>query len=319
MMADALRNPEFAELEFEQARRAYLAQGGVAQNDPSMLAMNALARHLVRYPAEDPRSAYSLVQSQELAREASLERLQAFYREHAGASNAELAMVGPVDAAQVTQQLRALFDDWRSPQAYERIVRPLQAVPVERIVLDMPEKSNAAYAAALPLALDETDADVPALYAAVQLLGGRAGSRLWERLREREGLSYGVQSSMSIGMQDRNGRIGISGSFAPQNRARFESALHEELEKAVKDGFSAQEVGVAKDVILRNRRQHLTQERNVAATLAANLYWGRTMEWREQRDKEYTALTAERVNAVLRKYLDRAQLSAVVAGNFGVK
>lgn len=319
LLADVLRRPVFPEADFEQARRAFIARNQTSRDDPATLASNALARHLVRYPVDDPRSVLSLPEWQELGRAATLERMVSFYRSHAGTSNAELAVVGPVDPAQLTQQLRAAFDDWRSPQPYARIPAPLQEHPAARIALDLPEKANAAYVATLPLPLDDEDADIPALYTAVQLLGGRAGTRLWNRLREQEGLSYGVQSTFNVSARDKNARIGISGSFAPQNRERFEAAVRDELEKVLREGFSPLEVSQAKSAILRGRRQYLTQERGVAGILADNLYWGRTLEWREQRDKQYEELTPEQVNAVLRKYLDLSRLSAVLAGDFGKK
>jgi zinc protease len=319
LLADVLRNPVFPESDFEQARRAFITGNEASQSSPSEVASNALTRHLVRYPDDDPRSALSLPEWQDLAKAATRERMEAFYRQFAGASHSELSMVGPVDATQVTEQLRAAFDDWRSPQDYRRIERPMQAVPAARMVIDMPDKANAYYTAAMPLPLNQDDPDVAALSAAVHLLGGRAGTRLWNRLREQEGISYGVYATMNVGMRDRNGSIGISGSLAPENRERFETAVREELDKALKDGFSAAEVEFARQAILRSRRQYITQEGAVVDLLAGNLYWGRTLERREQRDREYAELTAEQVNATLHKYLDPAKLSAAIAGDFSKK
>ncbi|HZW22530.1 pitrilysin family protein [Noviherbaspirillum sp.] len=319
LVAEVLRMPAFPDDEFEQARRAATAQILAAQNDPASHATLTLARHTVRYDKDDPRSAWHPDETRQAAREASAARVQAFYEAHAGASHAELAMVGPVEPARVTEQLRALFDDWRSPQAYARIPRPHQETPAMRFVLDMPDKTNAAYAAVLPVALDEISPDMPALYTAVQLLGGRAGARLWNRLREKEGLSYSVNAALAVSTRDGSGRITISGSFAPQNRDRFEAALRDELDKVLADGFSALEVDFAKEAILRVRRQNLVQERTVAAMLADNLFWGRTMAAREQRDQDFAAVTPEQVNAALKKYLDPAKMSSAVAGDFGQK
>lgn len=137
-----------------------------------------------------------------------------------------------------------------------------------------------------------------------------------DRLREKEGLSYGVNASLSVGTRDRHGRISIAGTFAPQNRERFEAALRDELEKVLADGYSALEVDFAKSAILRVRRQAITDERTVATLLADNLFWGRTMAWREQRDNDYAALTSEQVNAALKKYLDPGKMSAAIAGDF---
>ncbi|OWW19898.1 hypothetical protein AYR66_10675 [Noviherbaspirillum denitrificans] len=319
LLAETLRTPAFPPDEFEQVRRAYIAQVLASQNDPTSHAAATLARHAVRYDRDDPRSAWAPEDTIQAVREATPERLQSFYQAYAGTSDAELAIVGPVDPAKVTEQLRALFDDWRSPQSHARIPRPWQPVQAERYVLDMPDKTNAAFSAVIPVELDDSDADIPALFTAVQLLGGRAGSRLWNRLREQEGLSYGVNATLGVSAGDRNGRITITGSFAPQNRERFEAAMHDELDKVLRDGFSALEVDFAKDAILRGRRQYLTQERNVAGLLADNLYWQRTMAWREQRDKDYAALTPEQVNAALKKYLDPARMSSALAGDFARK
>lgn len=318
LMADVLRRPVFPETDFEQARRVVIANNELSLSSPAARASNALAQHLVRYPDDDPRSAWSLEQWQKAAKTTTLEGMRAFYRAFAGASDSEFAMVGPVDPAQVTEQLlRAAFDDWRSPQAYERIVQPLQEVPAERFMIDLEDKANAYYLASMPLPLNHDDADVPALAVAVHLLGGRAGTRLWNRLREQEGISYGVYTSMDVSMRDRNGSIDISGSFAPVNRERFEKAVREELVKAVREGFTAEEVGFAKQTILRGRDRYIAQEGAVADLLASNLYWGRTLEQREQRDHAYAELTAEQVNEALRKYLDPAQFSAALAGDFG--
>jgi zinc protease len=87
----------------------------------------------------------------------------------------------------------------------------------------------------------------------------------------------------------------------------------------LRDGFSALEVDFAKDAILRSRRQNIMNERTVAEMLADNLFWGRTMAWREQRDKDFAALTPEQVNSALKKYLDIGRMSSAVAGDFAAK
>jgi zinc protease len=167
--------------------------------------------------------------------------------------------------------------------------------------------------------IEEDSPDLAALDIAVELFGGRPDSRLAKRVREKDGLSYGFDSSLNTSIRDRNGVFVISGSYAPQNRAKVEAAAREELERALKDGFSAAEVETAKATVLTNRRQSLTQEHNVNALLISNLYWERSMQLREQRDRQYAGLTVEEVNAALRKYLKPEKLSVVVAGDFARK
>ena len=317
ILKDVLRNPVFPASEFEQVRRRYLAQQQAALQDPGTLAWNALNQHLVRYPESDPRSVLTPEQARAEALHATPEGLAAFYREFAGASHGELAMVGPIEIEPVQESLRAAFDDWKSPHPYVRIDKPWQDSMPARELLNLPDKANAVYAAVLPLAVAQDDPDVPALYAAIEMLGGRAGARLWNRLREKEGLTYGVSASLSVGAREPNGRIAIGGTFAPQNRERFEAALMDELRRVLKQGFTAEELADTKTAIARLRRQALTGEATVADLLADNLYWERGMDWRERRDQAFAALTLEQVNAVLRKYLDPDALSVALAGDFG--
>ncbi|HYY61413.1 MAG TPA: insulinase family protein, partial [Burkholderiales bacterium] len=108
----------------------------------------------------------------------------------------------------------------------------------------------------------------------------------------------------------------VAAIFAPQNRARVESAIREEIERAVKGGFSAEEVEGGKKGILQSRRLARTQDRALASRIASYLYLGRSFAWDIELESKIAALTPEQVNAALRKYIDPAKLSLVLAGDF---
>ena len=64
------------------------------------------------------------------------------------------------------------------------------------MLLSTPDKQNADMRVRQPVALNDTDADYPALTMANYLLGSGGSSRLWKRIRETEGLSYDVRSQI---------------------------------------------------------------------------------------------------------------------------
>ena len=319
LIRDIMRRPLFPQSEFEQAQRAAISANQAAQSNPNALAGIVLGHNLAPYPADDPRATWTLAQTQDAVKNATLARMQAFYQNYAGANHSELAVVGPVEPAQVATLFKNAFDDWNSSLPYVRIPEPALDNAVMRQVIETPDQANAVYLAGHTVDIEEDSADLPALDIAVELFGGRPDSRLAKRVREKDGLSYGFDSSLNTSIRDRNGVFVISGSYAPQNRAKVEAAAREELERALKDGFSAAEVETAKATVLTNRRQSLTQEQNVNALLVSNLYWERSMQLRDQRDRQYAGLTAVEVNAALRKYLKPEKLSVVVAGDFARK
>ena len=319
LMRDILRKPVFPQTEFDQARRASITGIEYAQTNPNSLAGVALERHLTRYPDDDPRAAWTLAQSLEAIKAVSLERTKVFYDTYANAAHSELAVVGPVDAASVADLFKNAFDDWGSKLPYVRISEDFQDIAATRIVINMTDQPNAVYLANQPLAMDEDDVDMPALFVAIHLLGGSSDSRLWKRVREKDGLSYGIGSSLATSVADKNGSIGIGGTLAPQNRDKFEAAIKDEMARSLKDGFSTDEVAAAKSAILKSRRQHIAQEGAVANILAGHLFWGRSFKVRESVDQRFSQVTAEEVNAALRKYVKPDKLTVVVAGDFEKK
>src|SRR3546814_7985742 len=94
----------------------------------------------------------------------------------------------------------------------------------------------------MPLKLQDTDPDFPALYLANFLLGTSETSRLWNRVRETEGLSYNVRSNLSVSSFEPTATWTLSAIYAPQNRERLEKAIDEELARALKDGFTNEEI-----------------------------------------------------------------------------
>ncbi|CAN5491545.1 pitrilysin family protein [soil metagenome] len=319
LVRDILRKPVFPETEFEQARRAAVSANQASLNNPGTLANIALWRNQIRYPDDDPRSIWDLKQTLRASQTATLAATQAFYETFAGANVSELAVVGPVESARVLELFKNAFDDWQSSLPYQRIAHVSQDNGAIRGLINTPDQANAVYVGHQPLEMDDDDPDMPALYVAVQLLGGRSDSRLWKRLREKDGLSYGVNSSLSTNLRDKDGSISISGTYAPGNRDRFEAAVREELVRALKEGFTEAEVAAAKGTILKLRRQSLASEHTVGSILAYNLYWNRSLQQREQRDQRYAAVTLDEVNAALRKYVKPEKLSVVVAGDFDKK
>jgi zinc protease len=315
-VAEVLREPSFPDSEFEQFRRSTLTGIDTQRSDPGALAGLTLARNLNPYPPEHWYYNSTLDERTDRLKSLKLDDVKRCYADFVGASHSELAIVGDFDPDEVTKLVNELFGDWKNPAAYERIPTPFRDVqPINRQILT-PDKANAVYRAGMNLKLRDDNPDFPALVLGNYLLGGASDSRLWRRVREREGLSYSVGSYLSAESLDERGVFGVYAIYAPQNRARVEAAIAEELKKALDDGFSAQEVEIGKRGLLQARKVARTQDDALAGRLVSYLFLDRTFAWDEQLESRIAALTPQDVLAALRKYLDPAKLSVVKAGDF---
>ena len=316
LVAEVLRYPAFPESEFEQLRRSALTRIEIQRGDPSALASLELSRHLSPYPKEHWYYRESIEERAARLKALKLEDVKRCYTDLYGASDSELAVVGDFDPEEITRVASELFGDWKSPKPYQRIPsRYYEAAPIKRVI-ETPDKANATYRAAMNLRLRDDSPDYAALILGNRLLGQGSDSRLVRRIREREGLSYSVGSYLSASSFDERGIFGVYAICAPQNRARLESLVREELQKALDEGFGAEEVESAKKSVLRARQVARTQDSSIAGQLVSYLELGRTFAWDAEEDKRIAALTPEEVVAALRRHIDPSRLSIVEAGDF---
>ena len=63
--------------------------------------------------------------------------------------------------------------------------------------IETPDKQNATFMAAIHLPMADTDPDYPAMVMANYMFGGTITARVPNRIRNKEGLSYGVGTSFS--------------------------------------------------------------------------------------------------------------------------
>jgi zinc protease len=150
------------------------------------------------------------------------------------------------------------------------------------------------------------------------LFGGSITARVPDRIRNREGLSYGVNSNFLApppvdGNAARFGGMAISN---PKNSPRVEASFRDELAKTLAGGFNADEVAAAKKAIRDARTMGRAQDQPLLRLIVTREDAERTLAWDEQMDAKLDALTADQVNAAFRRHVDASTLSIVKAGDF---
>jgi zinc protease len=316
LVAHVLKQASFPPEEFEQLRQQWLVSLEAGRNEPQTLGRNALDEYLNHYPPGDVRAAMTLDQQLAAVRALKLEDLQAFHRAYYGAGHGEVAIVGDFDAAAIKAVIAGNFSDWPSQVAYAPIASSnADTAPLQRFI-DAPDTENGFYTARLPLDLNLDDAAYPLLELANFMFGdGALKSRLMDRIRQKDGLSYGGASSLQAGDIDRAGSFGIEAIAAPQNLQKLQVAIRQELERAVKDGFTAGELARAKSGLLQQRAQNRAKDGVLAAGWTRNLYLQRSYQWSKAHEAKLKAATLAQVNAAFRSAIDPARLSVVLAGD----
>jgi len=317
LVAEILREPAFPENEFEQIKREQLAFIEFGRSEPQTIGFINFQRHLSPYPKGDPRYVETVDESVASMKAVTLDDLKKFHADFYGAERGELAVAGDFDDKEVTKLAAQLFGGWKSKAPYARLTSAYKDVPPINQSFETPDKANAFFLAGMNLNLRDDDPDYPALVLGNYMLGGGfLNSRLAVRIRQKEGISYGVGSNLSASSQDKSGTFLANAIYAPQNVAKLEAAFKEEIAKMLKDGFTADEVKAAKSGWLQSRQVSRANDNELVGRLSSYLYLDRTLAWDADFEKKIEALTPDQIAAALRKHLDPARITVIKAGDF---
>ena len=317
LMAEIVREPTFPEDEFETLKEQQLAGLEQQRSDPAALAQTALGRHMSTAPPGHPNYTATVGESMAALEAVTLDEARAFHRDFYGPQLGTLAVVGDFDPQEIREVIEEVFGDWLSPYAATRISTEFFDAPAEVLQIETPDKANAFLFAQQNLALRDDHADYPALTLAGYLIGGGfLNSRLAARIREQDGLSYSVSAGISGHPIDENGSFFAVSIQAPENGEKVEAALREEIQRVLDDGFTDDELGVAKQGYLQSRELGRAQDGSLVSMLTQGLYFDRTFAWDAEFEGRVQDLTVEDVNAAVRRHLDLNKMTMVKAGDF---
>ena len=316
LVRDVLRQPRFAPDEFARAVQENASGLEAGRKDPNAMARQAVAQAMDVYPRGDVRASQTVDDALTDLRATTLDDVKHFHANFYGADHAELAVVGDFDAQAVQDQITGLLGDWKSAVHYERLPSLQRPDRPGTLLLQAPDKANAMYLAALPLALRDDSPDFVPLILADEVLGGGSKSRLSERLRQQDGISYGAGSSLSVGSFEPVALWRLYALYAPDKLPVLRRGVEEELVRLLTQGITADELADAKKSLLEQRKLSRAQDGALASALLGQIATGRTMAFSAALDTAIEAVSLDTVNAALRRHLRPDRLLQVYAGDF---
>jgi zinc protease len=317
LLGEILREPAFPEAEFDTMKRRALAGIEASKTDPAALAANRLARSLAPYSPTDVRYVPTMEENAKRLDAVTLQQVIAVYEKQLGATSGELAIVGEFDTEPALAQMREILKDWKSTTPVKRIERTAQDARGGRDEILTPDKANAVFMAGLAFPMKETDPDYAALRIGNFLLGGGTlSSRLGNRIRQKEGLSYGVTSAFNASSRDANATFTINAITNPLNIDRVEKAVAEELKEFRDNGPTAAELADGRKAYLEAQKVGRTTDAALAGQIVANLQLGRKFAHTSELEQRIEALTPADVKVAFQKYIDPQKLTILRAGDF---
>jgi zinc protease len=316
---ELLREPAFPEDELKTLKDQSLAGIEAQRSEPQSVVSRAYSRHWARnYAGDDVRYVRTVEEDIEFVSSVTAADLRALHSGFFGATGAEVIVVGDFDPAQVRGIVTEGLGAWRSPKPFSDVLNVYANLAKDPTaeVFDTPDKENAFFLAGMPIEMRDSHPDYPALVIGNYILGAGPASRLFGRIRGREGLSYGVGSSFGASPRSDGASFTVNAIAAPQNAEKVEASFRDELAGILRDGYSEEELAQAKVSWAQQRQVGRTQDGGLAATLGLWTHVGRTMAWDAEFEAKVQALTVAQIRDAMNRHLDLTKMVFMRGGDF---
>lgn len=241
ILEDVIRHPTFPQEELTKMVVEYLAEIDEDKDDTDTRAGMALATNLYEkgslfYPL-------TFEERESQIKAATVEQLQKFYSDVYSPQGMTMSIVGDIEPEKAFALVEKHFGDWtgNKPKAWEDQVAKLPKQS-KRVDVFLKDKENVSVILGHPISLKRDSKEYFAARIANAILGEQTfGSRLGERVRVREGLTYGIGSRLGDRTID-GGPWVVKLNVNPKNVDKAIDCIHDEIAKLLKDGPQEREI-----------------------------------------------------------------------------
>jgi len=309
LLAEQLRTPAFSAAEFSKAKKQLAAEAQLALEETDEQAAIAFSQAV--FPKGHPARRAGIPELIAAIERTKITELRDFHSANYGPDGMRIAAVGDLDAAAFSAEIAKAFAGWKGGKALASAVTP-QPAPGEKIV-QMPDKSSVSVIIGQSSGLRASDADWLAVNIGTGALGRGFTSRLVGNVRDREGLTYGIGAALA-GDSFRDGVWVTKATFAPALLERGLASTRREINSWWSEGIGVAELEYRKGAAAGQFTVTLETTHGLAEQLLRCAERGLDVAWLDEFPAKVRELTAEQVNAAVKKHLDPAKMVTVKAG-----
>lgn len=311
VLADLVLNPAFRQADIEKERGVILEEIKMEADSPDYLVHEILCNNFFRNHG----LGRSILGTTKTVRKFDRKSVLKFYREQYDPSNLLITAAGNLDHAEFLKLTEQYFGGLKMRKRAKPLEPPTTAAPIllkdkqslEQVQLFMGVPS-------IPLA----HPDRYACYVLNTVLGGGISSRLFQSIRERQGLAYAVGSELI--MYRDAGILAVYGATSAQSAVKMVRSIARELREISTSLIPAEELRRAKDHLKGSFMLGLESTSSRMSNLARQeLFFGRHVSMDEMLER-IEEVNAETVRAMAEKFFDPKKTAVAMLGPLkGVK
>lgn len=302
-----LTAPNFPANAWQRVQKQMLISLQAEQQSPKQIARNAFYKSLYG----DQPYAHSVSGMTATISKLTPQDLQQFYKQYYVASNAIVAIVGAVDkqtAAKIAEQLVAQLPVGQAVTALPVVTGSPHAQ--EQSIVFPSQQTTVLIG---QIGINKSDPDYFPLYVGNHVLGGGLlVSRLFEEVRNKRGLTYGINSSFVT--------LGARGPFYVGLQSRSDQAktaiavTQHTLQTFVNDGPTEQELMAAKKNIIGEFPLHFSNNADLLDNLVNIAFYNLPLDYYDTYRQKINAVTVQQVRNAFQQHIHPNNMIIVTVG-----
>lgn len=321
LMTDMLKNPVFDQAELDKLKTQDLANLERNKTEPQFLASTKAGLINQKYEKGHPLYSMTLEEQIEAINAVSVADMKAYYDKFYGISNnATLVGIGNLDEQKLKDYFETNFSDFKSDLPFKPVQNAFSTNKGANEKIKTPDKKNAFTLGTLSFQSSQYDDDYAALQVAGSVFGGGfLNSRIANRLRQQDGVSYGAGGGVNVDDDkiDKNSSMYIYAIYAPENEAKVQQGFKEEIARFIEGGITQQELDDAVKGWVQAQSVSRAKDNELSSVINNNLYYDRDMMFQKNIEEQVKKLTVADVNKAIKKHFKTIENWTVVnAGDF---
>jgi predicted Zn-dependent peptidase len=308
VLADMVRHPLFRAEDIEKEKGVILEELKMEVDNPEYLLHDLFSSNFYKdHPLGKP-----IIGTKDTVRAFDRQMIQDYYQRYYSPSNILITAAGNLNHERLVELARGHFEDLRMNGTLSPEVAP---VPHARLVFRNKTSLEQTHLYMGVPAYPFSHELRFACYALNTILGGGMSSRLFQNIREKQGLAYAVYSELA--MYHDTGCMAIYAGTAVETASQVIQSIVKELRDVKENLVPAEELRRAKDNLKGSFMLGLESTSSRMSNLARQeLHFQRFFSLDEMIEK-IEAVTAQQIRDIAREFFHSKNMTLAVLGNLG--
>jgi zinc protease len=308
VFADVLQNPEFRADKLDIAQKE--ENDGISRRNDQVGEIAQRESVKLAYGTDNP---YARIAEYSTVAAVTRQDLLDWHAGYVHPNDIILGISGDFDSAAMEVRLRAAFESWPKGPALPK--NEIQYAPVKPGYYLIPKDDvNQSNIRMVAMGTTRDNPDYYAISVFNEAFGGGFSSRLFNDIRTKRGLAYGVGGGIGTNF-GHPGILQVSMGTKSQSTIEAIQAVREDIDNLASQPITDDEIRRAKDAILNAFIFRLDSPDKILGERMTYEYYGYPPDWLDKYQAEIKKVTADDVNRVAAKYLHKDQLAVLVVGN----